>query len=160
MLRLETVLHATSARSLKQRLADDAFLRVVVGVPSRNAEREGSDGVNNADLAYLHEHGGYGGPARPFMAPSVEAAKEDFKHNIKKMILYGKNPKKYLRETGEEIKNNMIAMIQAGISPGITEKSFRKRKVNKSDPTPLMDTLGLINALDYEIRDTNGKVKK
>ena len=54
----------------------------------------------------------------------------------------------------------MIDIIQAGISPGITEESFRKRKVNKSDPTPLMDTLGLINALDYEIRDTNGKVKK
>ena len=48
--------------------------RVMVGVPSTTANVGHSGAINNAYLAYLHEHGAPEAhlPARPFLVPGIK----------------------------------------------------------------------------------------
>lgn len=54
--------------------------RLLIGVPAENATRpdDGEEPVNNATLAYVHEHGApeINLPARPFLGPGIEDARE------------------------------------------------------------------------------------
>jgi len=58
-------------------------LRVLVGVPEENDERE--EGIGNAALAMIHDKGSplNGIPARPFMGPGIAKARRSIERELK-----------------------------------------------------------------------------
>jgi hypothetical protein len=63
------------APELLRRVAALTRHQVLVGVPAAKTSRKGAGGVNNAMLAYVHEHGSPAKniPARPFLQPAIAA---------------------------------------------------------------------------------------
>ena len=57
---------------------------VLVGIPATEAARD--DGMDNASLGYLHEHGSPANniPARPFLIPGVANAQDRYEPHLEK----------------------------------------------------------------------------
>ncbi len=71
-----------NAHGIAAAISDLANTRVMVGVPASKTFRKPEEGepgetspINNAELAYIHEHGAPEAniPARPFMQPGIES---------------------------------------------------------------------------------------
>ena len=109
--------------------------RVMVGVPSEKALRtDGSDGPNNATLAYIHEHGAPEAniPARPFLAPGIERAKGDTVALLRvagEKALDG-NPaavERQLHRVGLLNQASVRSVITEGIPPPLAESTIAGR---------------------------------
>jgi len=152
--------------------------RVMVGVPAEKGSRKDGEPINNAALAYIHEHGApeAGIPARPFLKPGIEAKQPEIEAGLVKTgraALEG-NPSAVDRGF------NAVGLIgQAAVRTKITEGPFqplseatlrdRARRGRKGAAQelanrkagmpasndlakPLIDTGQLRNSLNYVIR--------
>jgi hypothetical protein len=72
------------AKLMKQ-IADMSKQEILVGIPDSGPERRDGD-VSNAQLAYIHEFGAPAAniPARPFMIPGIEDAKDRINTQLEK----------------------------------------------------------------------------
>jgi len=72
---------------LVDRVATLTRSEVLVGIPAEKApRRDEGRAINNAGLAYVHEHGSPANniPARPFLFPGVKAARKDIVAEMRK----------------------------------------------------------------------------
>lgn len=110
---------------------------VMVGVPDENADRKDEDpGVpTNAALAYIHDTGmpEQNIPARPFMVPGIESAKDRIATQLFK---YGR---KVVDDAGAG-KNAAITAAQGLHAAGLVASTAIKRKINEGIPPPLADS--------------------
>ena len=144
---------------------------VLIGVPADESGREEGDGLNNAELSYIHEFGTEDGriPPRPHLVPGVNNARADIADALKeaasgleKAGLLGQNA---VRATFTDNdwppladgtldakplrKSDTGDVLTDGKERPLREKSRRESgKIN-----PLMDTRQLQKAHTYVIRD-------
>ncbi len=140
--------------------------QVLVGIPAEQAPREG-EGINNAELGYIHEFGAPEAniPARPFLVPGVESAKDEIAKRYKagaKAVLEG-------RTTAEQVHHGVGIVAVNAVKEKITDGPFaplkpatvaarkRKHKGRTDDnPTPLVDTGQLKASINYVVRPGKG----
>jgi hypothetical protein len=139
---------------------------VQVGVPDEDADRKPVEGesepITNAALAYIHENGvpEKNIPARPFMVPGIDSAKERI---TKQLVKAGEA----MLDTGSKTEldkalGRVGLIAQSAIQNKITDGPFaplapktiaeRKARGNESDK-PLIDTGQLRQAITFVIRD-------
>lgn len=162
---------AASLRALSKR-------DVLVGVPSDDATRQDTDGPNNAMLAYVHDNGSPAQniPARPFMRPGIENAKEGIQRNFAsaaKSALSGQLDDKPLHRAGLIAQASIRNVINAGIAPALKPGTLKGRIRNRvsveaaeselasraagespsiTTATPLVATGQLRNSINYVVR--------
>lgn len=85
MKRVEVVLDNVSAAF--DNIATLIGKQVLIGIPETNAGRQGET-INNATLGYIHEFGSPAAniPARPFLIPGVEKAREPALRQLRKAV--------------------------------------------------------------------------
>lgn len=133
---------------------------VLVGVPEDKTERK-SDEINNATLAYIHDNGSPSAniPARPFLDPGVQKAKDRIIVRLKQMgtsVLGGD------RQAVERQLNAIGLLAVSAIREKITEGPFialkpstiaaRKRQ-GFLGTRPLVRTGQLRNAVNYVLTE-------
>lgn len=80
---------------LKKIMADIGNMEVYVGIPEEAASREGenkNEGINNAELAYIHTHG-----------VRAKSMREEMQPNMNKGIPYSKAYEMYVQEHGSPL---------------------------------------------------------
>jgi hypothetical protein len=166
--------------------------RVMVGVPAEKATRQPGPGepapkINNAELAYIHEHGApeVKIPARPFLAPGVASAQDKIIAGLRKageLALAGDSAgvERQLNRVGFEAQSAVRAKITDGpfipLAPATILARLRRGRAGQLDPSiygrgaiasdehaaatgmrPLIDTGALRAAISYVIRTVKGK---
>lgn len=166
--------------------------RVLVGVPGAKTTRQPEPGqpapaINNAELAYIHENGAPEAniPARPFLRPGIEAAKDEITKGLEKAgrAAFAGNASEVDRQL---TRVGLIA--QAAVREKITDGPFvplapatilarlRRGRKGQLDPSiygkgaiasdehaaatgmrPLVDTGQLRAAINFVIRTIKGK---
>ena len=146
--------------------------QVLVGVPGEKAERgDGDTHLNNAARAYIHDNGAPEAniPARPFMRPGIDNAREQIEDALKAGALKALDGN--ARGVGQAQHTAGMAAaraIQQKISDGpfvplaprtIADRTQRdlatRRGKNDGSPTsitPLIDTGKMREAITYAIR--------
>lgn len=113
-----------------------AKTRVMVGVPAEKTDRrdEGKSGMTNAAIAYVMEHGApeVNVPARPFLRPGVERAKDGITSGLKnagQLALAGNlaGVDKQLHAVGILAASSVRSVIAEGIPPPLAESTVEKR---------------------------------
>jgi hypothetical protein len=154
--------------------------KVMVGVPASKDMRDNSTGINNAALAYIHEHGAPEAniPARPFLEPTVKAKQK----SVIEPALYAAasaafagDPGKVertLSKLGQEMADAVRETIRAGIPPPLKESTLiararrraayknakRERKAALREKAvaaggiPLIDTAQMLRAITWVLR--------
>ena len=132
---------------------------VMVGIPSVNAGRKDTP-INNATIGYIHEHGAPEAniPARPWLGPGVEAAKDQLT--------------KIFREAGKAAYNGRQDLVirqlnvagltaQVSVQKKLREGPFvplapatiaRRRARGVTRTKPLIDTGQLLQSVTYVLR--------
>lgn len=132
---------------------------VLVGVPSDKTARKG-DPINNATIAYLMDKGSPAQniPARPFMEPGVEAAKDKIIEQLKRAAQNALSADDDAIEKGL-IRSGMIAqasirtMINSGIDPALAPSTLAaRRRRGRQGTVALIDTGALRNSINFVIR--------
>lgn len=133
--------------------------RVKVGVPQGESNR--SDGVNNAQLAYIHENGApaSGIPPRPFLGVGVKNAMPQVK---KALGVYGRRAfdttgafEQGMDAIGLIAQTSVKKAIVAGsgfspLKPATIKARERKGFLGKK---PLIRTGSLLNSISYVVED-------
>lgn len=168
---------------LRRQLLALVTLETLVGVPNENTERDdpASQDVTNATLAYIHDNGAPRIPARPFMLPGMENAKDEVTNVLAKTAQYAlyNNGAKVLEGfervgmiASKEIRN----VIRAGIAPPLAPRTLRaraakgrkgaaeelRRRAKGLAPelalaTPLMDTNEMLKSITYVVRKRSAR---
>lgn len=156
---------------------------VLVGVPGTTAERredadEPQGPMNNATLAYIHEHGSPAAniPARPFVHPGIEDARDRIAANLGKAAgaaLDGQQGKvtTFLDRAGLAAQNSIRAKINSGEFAPLAEATLRARAArgrkgaaaelasraagnapSNETARPLIDSGQLRNSITYVLR--------
>lgn len=132
---------------------------VLVGVPSDKTARKG-DPINNATIAYLMDKGSPAQniPARPFMEPGVEAAKDKIIEQLKRAAQNALSADDGAIEKGL-IRSGMIAqssirmLINSGIDPALSPSTLAaRRRRGRKGTVALIDTGQLRNSINFVIR--------
>lgn len=131
--------------------------------PARNKGKK-SEGLTVAQIAAIHEFGatvknGWGKgiqitiPERSFMRSSIDANADKLETLLSKVtgqVAEGKMSKeKALRLAGEFVKAKMVAKINSGVPPPLSEYTKAQKKSSK----PLIDTGQLKNSIDIEYKE-------
>jgi hypothetical protein len=112
--------------------------QVMVGVPAEEALRKPEAGektpINNAALAYIHEHGCPAAhiPARPFLRPGIEKIRDKIKERlwaVGKIALKGDDVAvdKGFHALGLVAQNAVRAEINRGVPPPLADSTLRGR---------------------------------
>lgn len=131
--------------------------RVLVGFPEGAHDRSNSE-INNASLAYIHEHGSPAAniPARPFLTPGIEDAEDavvaEFRQGAAQ-ALTSNNPDAVLERTLNRVGLIAVGSVQKKIvtGPFVPLKPATIRR--KGSSKPLIDTGQMRQAVSYVIRD-------
>jgi hypothetical protein len=162
-----------------------AATEVLVGFPEENADRkedaDSKEPITNAALGYIHDNGApdQNIPARPFMGPGIEAAREKIANKlgqIAKAVLKGGGADAVERgqhQVGIIASTSIKRAINEGIPPPLAESTLRSRVRRNSakkgalreldrrwdDQAPstefaktLVETAQMRNAVSYAIR--------
>lgn len=138
--------------------------RCLVGVPASNADRDPEPGespdVNNAMIGYIMETGSPAKniPARPFLVPGVENAKDEVAKRYAagaKAMLNGKTDT--LEPTHNAVGLIAVASVQEKITDGpfvpLAPRTLAARRARgRTGEMPLIDTDQLRRAQNYVIR--------
>ena len=90
---------------------------VFVGIPAAKTERrDATQPINNATLAFIHEHGSPARniPARPFLHPGIRKAKKEIVAQFSKAaleVLDGKPPDASMHRAGMIARNSVVKEI-------------------------------------------------
>lgn len=156
---------------------------VLIGVPADESGREEGDGLNNAELSYIHEFGTEDGriPPRPHLVPGVNNARADIADALKEAAsraLHGDASavRAGLEKAGLLGQNAVRATFTDNDWPPLADGTLDAKPLRKSDTgdvltdgkgrplreksrresgklNPLMDTRQLQKAHTYVIRD-------
>lgn len=152
-------------KPLVDRLKKLAKSEVYVGVPAKNAEREGKynikDTSNNAELLFILSHGSplRHIPARPVLQPAIEDAKEDIGRALANASRAALNndpaaTKDALENAGMVAQNaahNLFDDPRNGWAAN-APLTIKLKGSNK----PMVDTGQMRNAIVYVVRAKNG----
>lgn len=151
-------------------LSDLSSKRVMVGIPAekgmREPEKSQKGPINNAALAYIHEHGAPEAniPARPFLIPGVKSAQEAFLPRLKeagKAAFEGRQSAVdgNLAAAGQIAAQAVQRKITTGPFAPLKPRTIaaRRRKGQKGTIRPLIDTGQMRQAVTWVIRKTIGK---
>lgn len=139
---------------------------VLVGIPSDRGIRKPEPGedqaINNAALGFIHENGSPAKniPARPFLLPGVQDAREEIgqilEHDIKKQIGPGGG------RSSEQSLNAVGLVAVSAVRKKLTDGPFaplapatlaKRRAKGRTGTRPLVDTGQLRAAISYVVRD-------
>lgn len=116
-----------------------SYQRVMVGVPSTTAS-VGHSNPNNAQLAYLHEHGAPEAniPARPFLGPGIKRVRPQIELYLRaagKAALSGKPEEvmKRLHAAGLTASASARNVITEGIPPPLAARTVEGRIARRKD---------------------------
>lgn len=134
---------------------------ILVGVPSEETERDDGAQINNATLAYIHENGSpaAGIPARPFLAPGIEAAKEKITDRLQRAAKAALSndtgsANVQLNSAGLIAQNSVRGLINSGIAPALEASTLAsRRRRGRTGTVPLIDTGQLRNSITYVVRE-------
>lgn len=156
---------------------------VLIGVPADESGREEDDGLNNAELSYIHEFGTEDGriPPRPHLVPGVNNARADIAdalENAASRALHGDASavQAGLKKAGLLGQNAVRATFTDNDWPPLAKSTLNAKPLKKDDTgavildkkgqplreksraqkgrmDPLMDTRQLQKAHTYVIRD-------
>lgn len=162
---------------------------VYVGVPQEAAERDSDDDgkapINNAALAYIHEHGAPEAniPPRPFLVPGTNLVKDyvaaQYKHMavdamegrpdtvVRRLTSMGLKAVSAVRNYMTEApftplkEGTLKSRARRGRKGAALELEMRAKGVapDNSNARPLIDTAQLKNAITYVIRKGKGHAK-
>src|SRR5579863_9303735 len=105
--------------------------KVMVGVPGAKAgRREGP--INNASLAYIHEHGDSRGhiPPRPFLEPGIKSVQDKIENGLIQAgnLALGGRPEAVnaqLHRVGTVARDAVKKKINEGIPPPLAESTIK-----------------------------------
>lgn len=158
-----------AADKIRKAIQELSRKSILVGIPAEKDARD--DGpMGNAALGFIHEHGSPAAniPARPFLAPGIEAAQDQITGYLEKAAvaaLNGQPFEEFFRQAGQAAVNSVDARIRAGIPPPLTPgtiagrrrrsagSDYRRKASSATDVTPLIDTGALLGSITYIIRD-------
>jgi hypothetical protein len=133
--------------------------QVLVGVPEEKASRKASDGVSNAQLAYINENGSPAQniPERPFLVPGVEEARADVARLLEAGARRGlEKPDevdKALERAGLRAVSSVKAVITRNNFAPLKAATLRARKrLGFLGTKALIVTGQLRNAITYVVR--------
>ena len=120
---------------------------VLVGIPEGKGGRESGEAMNNATLAYIHENGSDRAhiPARKFMEPGVEKAKEAVTKHLKEAskAAWGGDISGMTRSSnkaGQEAANSIRGMFDPSNNKWEPVKKATQRAKGEDKTTTLVDT--------------------
>jgi hypothetical protein len=126
-----------AVRQLQKRIKALAAQQVLVGVPQVKAPREddGEHGpMNNATLAYIHEHGSPAAniPARPFLVPGIKAVRLPVASELAKAAracIEGNAAATgvHLDRAGLIAQSSVRAKLSAGVPPPLQPETVARR---------------------------------
>lgn len=133
---------------------------VLVGVPGDESVRDAGSSITNAALAYIHDNGAPEAniPARPFMHPGIDAARDDIAAQFRKggkAALSGNHAgmENALHAAGIKAQASIRARITDGIPPALAASTLAaRRRRGRTGDTPLVDTGQLRNSVTYVLR--------
>lgn len=134
---------------------------VLVGVPAAEAPREDGEPINNATLAYIHNHGSPAQniPARPFLEPGIKNAQDEISAGLKKAALSAISGQPSgvtagLTKAGLAAQASVRSEINDGdfveLAPATIADRLRKGIVSDK---PLIRTGEMRNSINYVVRD-------
>ncbi|HLH04953.1 MAG TPA: hypothetical protein VKX25_19450 [Bryobacteraceae bacterium] len=136
---------------------------VLVGVTEERSDRDDPEAgtLGNASLAYIHEHGSpvQNIPARPFLEPGIQAAKERVAGMFEKAAqaaLDGKEAAavQALDKAGLIAQNTVRARITSGPFAPLAQATLAaRRRRGRTGTKPLIDTGQLRNSITYVVRE-------
>ena len=115
-------------------------LRVLVGIPEENAERDPKDGqgITNAAIGYINEWGlpEKNIPARPHLVPGLQKYEMEAIERLKKAAIAAVEGRpeaaiKQFNAIGLEAVSSVRAVITAGIPPPPAPKTLAARRAMK-----------------------------
>lgn len=150
-------------KSVRNLMAHD----LLVGVPAENAGRtdEESRVLNNAEIAYIMEHGAPEAniPARPHLEPGLREGRDKIETQLRRGVmaaLLGRSDAamQALHAAGlaavSAIRNKIVRGPFAPLSPSTLAK---RRARGRTGEKPLIDTGAYLRAISYVIRPRKGK---
>jgi hypothetical protein len=155
-------------KQVEAAIKDLVSRRIMVGVPSKEALRRPEPGetkpVNNAMLAYIHEHGcpACNIPARPFLEPTVAASKPVVVERLRAAAIEALKGRKTavdqsLHALGLLVATAVKLKINTGPFQALAESTIAKRRARgRMGDKPLIDTGQLRNSISYVLRLTRG----
>lgn len=145
--------------------------QVLVGVPAEKAPRTSAEAkakgmeINNAALAYIHNYGSPANniPARPFLEPGIENAKDSISTQMQKAgdaAMAGKRDAVHnnLEAVGLMASTSVKMKIRTGPFAPLGAATIRARErraghaLGPGDIRPLIDTGQMLNSITYVIR--------
>lgn len=142
--------------------------KCLIGIPEAKASRKGE--INNAELAFIHSHGSprLKIPARPFLEPAIEDAKEEIAEHLKlaatgaldgdtakaeeemhKAGLIGESAAKDYISSGNLAPNSEFTIRGGWMRNRISGRPFYAKPKNSN--TPLIDTGSLRSSITHVI---------
>ena len=127
---------------------------VYIGFPGETQSRS-EGGINNPTLAYIHEHGAPGAniPARPFLEPGVENARDDilraFEAAVRRALGGDRTALTNMLDLAGVIGVRAVQdKIMAGPFAPLQPRTIARKKSSR----PLIDTGQLRQAVTYVVR--------
>lgn len=145
--------------------------QVLVGVPSdrayRNPETGETEPASNALIGYAMEFGlpDQNVPARPFLVPGVESARDTVVAQLRKGAVAASSPTTSVNghETAEKALAAAGMVAQAAVRAKITAGPFvplapstiaQRRARGRTGTRPLIDTAQLRNSITFVVRES------
>lgn len=150
-------------RQATARIRSLGAARVLVGIPSENAERKPEDGepvaANNALLGYVHEFGSPAKniPARPFLIPGVQDAQPQIVAQLDggvRSIMNGGaiTADQMMHRVGIVAQNSVRARITNGPHAPLSQRTLDARLARgRTGERPLIDTGQMRRAVTYVV---------
>jgi hypothetical protein len=132
--------------------------RVMVGFPQGSGPRRGKAKINNASLAYIHEHGAPRAniPARPFLNPGVRDAEPQIDRIFRAGAIAALNSKQPASGVGRLVLNQVGVAAVSAVQRKMTTGPFAPLKPatikRKKSSRPLIDTGQLRASVTWVVR--------
>lgn len=155
---------------IAQALKEVATTRVMAGIPAEKGLRdpedvgEGSSGINNAALMYIHEFGApdVNIPARPVVYPAMRSIQKEAIAMLRKIAGFALDGKPELVQKGFHAlgilaQNALRKRITDGPFEPLSPRTIAARRAKgRTGTKPLIDSGQLRRALTYVIRKIGG----
>jgi hypothetical protein len=142
---------------MARQLAKSHGKAVKVGFVGDKADADHEGGLNNLELAVIHEYGAPRAniPARPFVRPAFDAHRKEYQTALAKGmvgVLAGRDDyDKLLGRIGAKAAADMKAYVTAG--PHIPPPLKPATVVAKGSDRPLVDTGRMVGSISWQVEE-------
>lgn len=110
-------------------------------------------GQSVAEVAYWQEYGTRNIPPRPFFRNTIEEKKNSWVTIVENEVKRGQSLEQALIAAGDGITADIVETIKAGVEPALKPETLAEReKWGLTSKTPLMRSMTLIKAIEFEIK--------